>query len=213
MNCVLTIARNDFRHALRDRLVWGAVVLLGAAFLPSVGSVTLGLNGPVQESVLSSAGDLVIFSLVVIAAVGYNSITSERTDGTVRLVLGLSGTRRDLVFGKLLSRLAIVVLALGAVLVIASGLTARALGIESLVLFWVMAGWILLYGVVWTAIAIGSSAAFSSQYRSLGAIVVTYGLFSPVVGLWRLFAQPIFAFAFTGSFAMPYYETLAEAPY
>ena len=135
MNCVLTIARNDFRHALRDRLVWGAVVLLGAAFLPSVGSVTLGLNGPVQESVLSSAGDLVIFSLVVIAAVGYNSFTSERTDGTVRLVLGLSGTRRDLVFGKLLSRLAIVVLALGAVLVIASGLTARALGIESLVLF------------------------------------------------------------------------------
>ena len=213
MSRALTIARNDFRHALRDRLVWGAVVLLGAAFLPSVGSVVPGLNAPVQQSVLSSAGDLGIFSLVVIAAVGYNSITSERADGTVRLVLGLPGTRRDLVLGKLLSRLAIIVLALGVVLVIASGLTARAVGIESLVPFWAMAGWMLLYGTVWTAIAIGYSAAFSSQYRSLGALVVTYGLFSPTVGAWRLFAQPIFAFSFTGSFAMPYYETLAEAPY
>ena len=83
MSRALTIARNDFRHALRDRLVWGAVVLLGAAFLPSVGSVVPGLNAPVQQSVLSSAGDLGIFSLVVIAAVGYNSITSERADGTV----------------------------------------------------------------------------------------------------------------------------------
>ena len=208
MNRTLTIARNDFRHALQDRLVWGAALLLGVMFLPSVGAGSPSL----WEHIISMMADLIPFSLVVFAAVGYNSITGERAEGIVRLVLGLSGTRRDVVLGKFLSRLSIVVLALGLVLVVACIQTVRIYGLRALVPFWVMGGWMLVYGIVWTAITIGYSAAFSSQYRTLGALVVTYALFTPALSFWGTVVQPLFAFAFTGSFSLPYFKTLADAP-
>ncbi|PSQ14178.1 hypothetical protein BRD02_10290 [Halobacteriales archaeon QS_8_69_73] len=212
MSRARTIARNDFRRVLRDRLVWGAVLLLGVMFLPSVGAVSPGPSTTLWEHVISMMADLISFSLVVVAAVGYNSITGERTEGSIRLVLGLSGTRRDVLLGKFLSRLSVVVIALGVVLSVASIQTVRAFGMRSLVPFWVMGGWMFIYGIVWTAITIGYSAAFSSQYRTLGALIATYALFTPVLAFWGTFIHPLFAFAFTGSFSLPYFETLADAP-
>jgi len=156
--------------------------------------------------------DLIPFSLVVFVAIGYNSITGERAEGIVRLVLGLSGTRRDVVLGKFLSRLFIVVVVLGLVLIVACIQTVQIYGQHALVPFWVMGGWMLVYGIVWTAITIGYSAAFSSQYRTLGALVGTYALFTPSLSLWGTVVHPLFAFAFTGSFSLPYFKSLADAP-
>ena len=212
MSRARTIARNDFRRVLRDRLVWGAVLLLGVMFLPSVGAVSPSPSTTLWEHVISMMADLISFSLIVVAAVGYNSITGERTEGSIRLVLGLSGTRQDVLLGKFLSRLSVVIIALGVVLSVASIQTVRAFGMRSLVPFWVMGGWMFIYGIVWTAITIGYSAAFSSQYRTLGALVATYALFTPVLAFWGTFIHPLFAFAFTGSFSLPYFETLADAP-
>jgi len=181
-------------------------------FLPSVGAVSPGPSTTLWEHVISMMADLISFSLIVVAAVGYNSITGERTEGSIRLVLGLSGTRRDVLLGKFLSRLSVVVIALGVVLSVASIQTVRAFGMRSLVPFWVMGGWMFIYGIVWTAITIGYSAAFSSQYRTLGALVATYALFTPALAFWGTFIHPLFAFAFTGSFSLPYFETVADAP-
>ena len=208
MSLVLTIARNDFRHALHDRLVWGAALLLGVMFLPSVGAGSTDL----WEHIISMMADLIPFLFVVFAAVGYNSITGERAEGIVRLILGLSGTRRDLVLGKFLSRFSIVILSLGLVLIVACIRTVQIFGMRALVPFWVMGGWMFVYCIIWTAITIGYSAAFSSQYRTLGALFATYAVFSPALSVWGTFVQPLFAFAFTGSFSLPYYRTLAEAP-
>jgi len=209
MSRALTIARNDFRHALRDRLVWGAVVLLGVMFLPSVGAG----SPPLSEHILSMMADLIPFSLVVFVAIGYHSITGERADGVIRLVLGLSGTRRDVVIGKFLARLTIVVLTLGGVLVAACIQTVRIYGIGSLVPFWVMAGWMVVYGVVWTAVTIGYSAAFASQYRTLGALVGTYAVFTPALSFYGTLLYPVFSFVFTGSSTLPDYRSLADAPW
>jgi hypothetical protein len=74
MSRALSIARNDFRHALRDRLIWGAALLLGVMFLPSVGAG----SPPLSEHILSMMADLIPFSLVVFVAIGYHSITGER---------------------------------------------------------------------------------------------------------------------------------------
>jgi len=208
MNRVLTIARNDFRHALHNRLVLGAALLLGVMFLPSVGAGATDL----WEHIVSMIADLIPFSVIVFAAVGHNSITGERAEGITRFVLGLSATRRDLVLGKFLSRFSIVILALGLVLTVACIQTVQIFGLRALIPFWVMGGWMFVYGIVWTGITIGFSAAFSSQYRTLGALFTTYAVFSPALSVWGTFVQPLFAFAFTGSFSLPYFKTLAEAP-
>ncbi|WP_440009613.1 ABC transporter permease [Halomicrococcus sp. SG-WS-1] len=212
MTRVLTIARRDLRHVLRDRLVWGAIALLGLMFLPSTASIASSGHREIGDFLLTMSIDLVTFALVVVAAVGYNSVVGERATGTVRTVLGLSGTRRDLVLGKFLGRAAIVVLAMAAVLAVACVLVARGYGNPYLVPFWVMAGWMLAYAVVWTAVTVGYSAAFASQYRTLGAIVVTYATFSPALDVWNVLVRPVFAFALTGSTVTPAYDGLATAP-
>lgn len=212
MSRVVAVAREDIRHALQDRLVWAAIVLLGLMFLPSTASVAATRGRPIDELLLLLPYDLITFALVVVAAVGYASVVGEREDGTIRFVLGLPGTRRDLVLGKLLSRTAIVVFALTVTLAIANALIANGYGEPYLVSFWTMGIWILLYGAVWTAVTVGYSAAFSSPYRTLGALVVTYAAFSPDVGVWGVIVRPVFAFMFTRSFAAPTYEDLSTAP-
>ena len=212
MSRVSTIAREDARHAFRSRLVWGAIVLLGVMFLPSTGTSARPDVHPIQEYLLLVALDLMTFSLVVVAAVGYSAVVSERVAGTVRFALGLPATRSDLVLGKLLSRVGIVVTALAVILVIANALVYQGYGSPHLLPFWVMGGWMLAYVVVWSAVAVGYSAAFDSPYRTLGALVVTHVVFSFNFGVWSVVVRPLFALLFTGSLDVPSYETLATAP-
>lgn len=212
MNRVATIARADARRALRSRLVWGAIALLGAMFLPSAGASATPDVRPVGEYLLLVPLDLMTFSLVVVAAVGYNAVVGERTTGTDRFVLGLPATRRDLVLGKFLSRVGVAAVALAAVLAVANVLVVRGYGRPHLLSFWVMGGWMLCYVVVWSAVTVGYSAAFGSPFRTLGALVATQVVFSLNFGVWPVVVRPLFALLFTGSFATPSYETLAAAP-
>jgi ABC-type transport system involved in multi-copper enzyme maturation permease subunit len=212
MNRVLAIARADARRAVRSRLVWSAIVLLGAMFLPSTGTSARPDLYSISEYLLLLPFDLMTFSLVVVAAVGYNAVVGERVSGTVRFVLGLPATRRDLVLGKLLSRMGLAVVALGVILVIANALVFQGYGRPHFLAFWVMGGWMLVYVAVWSAVTIGYSAAFNSPYRTIGALIVTYVVFSFNFGVWGVLVRPAFALAFTGSFDAPSYETLADAP-
>ncbi|NEU57012.1 ABC transporter permease [Halorussus sp. MSC15.2] len=212
MNRVFTIAREDARRAFRSRLVWGAIGLLAVMFLPSTGSSATPDVHPILEYLLLLPIELMTFSLVVVAAVGYSAVVDERVTGTLRFVLGLPATRRDLVLGKLLSRVGIAVTALGVILVIANVLVYRGYGSPYLFPFWVMGGWMLAYVVVWSLVTIGYSAAFDSPYRTLGALVVTHIVFSFNFGVWSVVIRPLFALLFTGSLNPPSYETLATAP-
>lgn len=212
MSRIRTIAREDARRAFRSRLLWGAIVLLGAMFLPSTGTSARPDLYSLQEYLLILPRDLMTFSLVVVAAVGYGAVVNERIAGTDRFVLGLPATRRDLVLGKLLSRIGIVVAALAVILVIANVLVVRGYGRPHLAPFWVMGGWMLVYVAVWSAVTIGYSAVFDSPYWTLAALVVTHVVFSFNFGVWSLVVRPVFALLFTGSMDPPSYETLANAP-
>ena len=212
MSRIFTIAREDARRASRSRLVWGAIGLLGAMFLPSTGTSATPDVHPILEYLLILPMDLMTFSLVVVAAVGYSAVVNERVNGTVRFVLGLPATRRDLVLGKLLSRLGIVVAALAVILAVANILVYHGYGSPYLLPFWVMGGWMLVYVVVWSAVTVGYSAAFDSPFRTLGALVVTHVVFSFNFGVWGVVVRPLFALLFTGSLDSPSYETLATAP-
>lgn len=213
MSRILAIAREDVRRAFRSRLVWGAIVLLAVMFLPSTSGSARPEIHPIEEYLLLLPLDLMTFSLVVVAAVGYGAVVTERVEGTARYVLGLPATRRDLVLGKLLSRLAIVVAVVTVILGIANLLVYQGYGRPYVLPFWVMGGWMLLYVTVWSAVTVGYSAAFDSPYRTLAALVVTYVVFSPDFGVWNVVVRPLFALLFTGSLDAPSHETLATAPF
>lgn len=198
------IAREDFRHVLRDRLLWGGFAL---TFLLTVPNFWQSARGRVRDTALKAMGSLpyLLRTYVVILAVvvAYGAVVSERESGTVRLLLGLPGTRRDVVAGKTASRVATLLLALAPLLGVFAVVIAVKYGSLPVVPYAVLTGWILLYGVTWTLFTVGVSAAFSSRYRVLVAVLATYGFFSPVVDIWGLVVEPAFALLFTGTLSVP----------
>jgi len=96
------------------------------------------------------------FSLVVVAAIGYNAVVGERVSGTIRVRPRIP--RHSPGFrGKLPSRMGVAVIALGVTLVIATALVFRGCGRPDFLPFWTTGGWMLVYVAVWSAVAVGYS--------------------------------------------------------
>ncbi|OLZ42365.1 ABC transporter [Natrinema saccharevitans] len=111
----ITVAKKDFRDAVRSRLLIGLTVLFalftvgGAAlaswasglFSEGGGDSTVGLILALQ----TPAGFLVP---VIALIVGYGAIAGERESGSLKFLLGLPHRRRDVVLGKVLGRTGVV---------------------------------------------------------------------------------------------------------
>lgn len=205
---VLTIAREDFRQALRNRLLWGAFVLVFLLMVPTFWQSLGGGAFTLKEKITYIPYDFRMYVVILVAVVAYRSVVGERESGTLRLLLGLPGTRRDVLLGKLISRVALVVLTLVPILVILDVILAIRYGTFYLATFLPVSLWILSYSILWTGFTIGLSAVFSSQYRVLAALASTYLFFSSLVDIWSTFVLPLFSFLFTGSFSTRWYSSL-----
>ena len=181
------VAKVDLRETGRSWRLLG----LSAAYVfffagASAIFVSLGqLPGVVSESP-SFAGALVsplelLFPLVGIL-LGYRTIVGERVGGTIRILLSLPHARRELVVGKLLSRV---------VLVSATATLGATIGYLSQVLFGgsvggleyaTVIGLALLLQATFVAIGVGLSAGMESE-----TVVVAAGLGSVLLfaALWQ----------------------------
>ncbi|WP_254832238.1 ABC transporter permease [Haloglomus salinum] len=192
---VPTVTREDLRHARRSRLVWGALVLVALLVLPTFWSRTGALRAveggppPAVEGVLLVPGYLSTYLFLVVAALAYGAVAAERESGSIRLLLGLSGTRRDVLLGKLLARVALLVAVFATLLVVMAGMLAVNERL-AVVPFLLVGGWVLLYGAAWTTFAVGLSAAFASQYRALAAIAGTYVVLAWNAPVWKAVLEP-----------------------
>ncbi|WP_276258530.1 ABC transporter permease subunit [Haloglomus litoreum] len=190
-----TITREDLRQARRSRLLWGALVLVALLVLPAFWSRTSNLRAiegqppPAVEGVLLVPGYLSTYLFLVVAALAYGAVAAERESGSVRLLLGLAGTRRDVLVGKLLARVAMLVGVLAALLAAMAGMLALNERV-AVVPFLLVGGWVLVYGAAWTAFAVGVSAAFASQYRALVAIAGTYVVLAWNAPVWKAVLEP-----------------------
>ncbi|MGM0592069.1 MAG: ABC transporter permease subunit [Halobacteriota archaeon] len=195
----LTIARADFGRILHDRLVWGAFALLCLLMIPTFWQ---SLNGSVyttSETIGHLPMNFRLYVVILVATVALTSVVGERESGTIRLLLGLPGTRRDVVVGKLLSRCAALTITLVPIFVVLDVILLVRFGSLYLDTFAPIALWMLFYGLVWTTFTVGVSAAFTSWYRTLAAVAVTYLCLSSLVDIWSLLVVPLFVFVFTGT--------------
>lgn len=175
--------------------MWGALVLVALLVLPAFWSRTGALRAveggpsPAVEGVLLVPGYLSTYLFLVVAALAYGAVAAERESGSVRLLLGLSGTRRDVLLGKLLARVTLLLGVLAALLAVMAGMLAVNERL-AVVPFLLVGGWVLLYGAAWTAFAVGLSAAFASQYRALAAIAGTYVVLAWNAPVWKAVLEP-----------------------
>ncbi|SDK97796.1 ABC transporter permease [Natronorubrum texcoconense] len=188
----ITVAKKDFADAARSRKLMGltavfALFTLGGAFLASwAGDLFAELEGEGAESTLdlvfalqTPAGYLVpIIALVI----GYAAIAGERESGSLKFLLGLPHTRRDVVIGKILGRSAVVAVSiLVGFLVGLIGLFVfvGSVSIVDYLLFTVVT---ILFGFVYVCIAVGLSSMTGSTTRAAA------GAFGLIVFFWFIWS-------------------------
>lgn len=162
------VARKDFADASRSKLLWGLTVILlllvaGLSVIPylldSDGSVAFGAG---LTFVFGAVGFLIpIIGLVV----GYRSIVGERESGSIRFLLGLPNSRRDVVIGKVIGRAIVVAVPtifafiVGAIVIYALYTGFEVINYLGLFVF------TLIMGLVYVAIAVSVSASVSVVQR------------------------------------------------
>lgn len=195
----MAVARKDFRDGIRSWSLIGLSILF-ALFIASVvyyrveiDPVGNGQGAPEMIRVLGSMF-LPVYYLVPIVGtmVGYKAIVGERTSGSLKFLLGLPHTRRDVVFGKLLGRAGIVTVAVligfavGGV-VLSAFTTAFDAGD-----FLIFTAVTVLLGVTFVSIAIAFSATTKSSSLAIGGAITLVLLF---LLLWALITHSLIPYA------------------
>lgn len=194
----LTIAKKDFSDAVRSKLLWGTILVLLVITIPAyISQNTGGLLETPKEAVrfIPLVFENYVAPIVMIAA--YRSVVGERESGSLRVLFSFPTTRRDFVFGKAIGRSALVAVILLAVTLVIGAIATAIHGTLAVSWFIAIAGYIVLYGVTWTGVTVGVSAAVSSRLTAIATILGLFLFFGPFQ-LWNLFAVPIFALVFTG---------------
>ncbi|MDL5362749.1 ABC transporter permease [Halalkalicoccus sp. NIPERK01] len=188
----IAVAKKDFRDAVRSR---GLIALTVIFVLFTVGGAYVstqiaGLLGGEGESTL----DLIValqtpasFLVPIIALlIGYGAVAGERESGSLKFLLGLPHTRRDVVLGKVVGRTAVVAVsiligfAVGIVAIFA--FTGSISPLEYLVFTLLTIG----LGFVYVCIGVGLSSMTRSTTR---AAIGAFGLLGLFWLLWGVIAQ------------------------
>ncbi|ELY59571.1 ABC transporter, partial [Natronococcus amylolyticus DSM 10524] len=198
----IAVAKKDFRDAVRSRtlLVLTALFALftvGGAYLASWAAEVLDGGAETTLDLIialqTPAGYLVpIIALVV----SYAAIAGERESGSLKFLLGLPHTRRDVVIGKILGRTGVVGVSI--LVGFAFGLIGlfAFVGSVSLVDYLGFTLVTLLFGLVYVCIGVGlSSMTRSTTKAAIGA----FGLIVFFWFAWSILVQ-LLLYAVEGQF-------------
>ncbi|MFB6119822.1 MAG: ABC transporter permease subunit [Halobacteriaceae archaeon] len=170
----LTVARHDFLSARRSRLVWG-VIAIYVAFVTLVFYGGSTVSDPSVNQTLYTQVALTALLLPLVAVAGsYLAIAGERESNTIRFLLSQPVSRRAVVVGKLLSRAALLTVALVVAVGVGVGvvaLTYPALELGSIAKFFALT---LLLVAVYVSVAVAISAAASSRSRAISGAIGFY---------------------------------------
>jgi ABC-2 type transport system permease protein len=179
---VRTVARKDVADAGRSRALWavtGVVVLLTAGL-----TALIGMSGsPPAADVFGLAIQLGTATLPLVALVlAKGAITGERESGSMRVLLSLPPSRRDVLVGKVLGRTALMLVAT-LVSAVATSVVVFTLLSGGLELVAPLVGSLGLMGVAFVAVGVGISAAASTDGRATAGAVAVYVF---LVALWPM---------------------------
>jgi ABC-2 type transport system permease protein len=176
-NRTVTVARKDFEDAVKSRMLWSLIGVLVAIVALIYAAIWFNVDNPEALDIVGPASAIMQLLVPLVALIaGYLSIVGERRSGSIKVLLSLPPTRRDVVFGKLLGRAGVVasaVLAAFLALVVLSLVVFQALPLAD---FLGITGASILTGLAFVGIAVGISAMVSSRGTAMAGVVGFYML-------------------------------------
>jgi ABC-2 type transport system permease protein len=174
----LAVAKKDFKDVRRAKTLWLVIGLLGLVS----GLLAYVINGSsgtpdrevVENLFRSIAGINAILLPIVVLIATYLAIAGERETGSIKFLLGLPNSRREIVFGKLLSRLTMVAVAVAVMFLVALVIALVRFAVLPVGVFFGTFVMTLLYGAVFVGIAIAMSSVTASRSRAVAGAVGTY---------------------------------------
>lgn len=181
---MVAVARKDFQDAVRSRSLWSlSVVFVGLAMLTTYMYIEFPemLGGEEELSGvglgLFLAGIASLFIGLTAIVIAYKALAGERELGSMKLLLGLPHTRRDVIFGKVLGRTA----TLAIPIVVGFG-TAGLYGYLmisefSFVDYLIFLGLTVVFALAFVSIVVGISGSTGSTSRASALAVGFFLLF------------------------------------
>jgi len=189
-NRTAVVARKDFEDAVQSKMLWSLIGLLVTIVALIYLAVWWNIDDPGTTEVVGAASAIMQLIVPLVALIaGYLSVVGERQSGSIKILLSLPPNRRQVVFGKLFGRSAViacVVTAAFAALVLLSLVFFRAL---PLVDFLGIAAASVLVGLAFVGIAVGISAMVASRGRAMAGVI---GLYLTFLLFWDLLTAAIF---------------------
>jgi len=183
-----TVSKKEFRDAIRSRGLWLLSLIFATAFIAPVAIALytdFAAGGGITAQALQEQGmqlllrgiylNMVTHLLPIVAIfVGYAAISKERTSGSLKILLSLPHSRRDVIVGKVLGRCAV----LGVPLIIALSLTAVFITASNITfkpeLFGLFSLFTVMFALVFVAITVSISGVFEKSSWSGVANFIVY---------------------------------------
>ena len=177
------VAKKEFRDAIRSKGLWVLSFVFTALFLIPAGQA-LFFGGNIRQDVAEVGMQLFIsrFYLnivtllvpVVVIFAAYSAVSEERVSGSLKVLLSLPFSRRDVIIGKVVGRSAVV----GVPLLIALGLTGLFFALSQFQFKLDVFAWFTVltfaFTLVMVAFVVSISGAMSTNLRSLAVAGLVY---------------------------------------
>lgn len=182
------VAVKDFQDSRRSRSLWfltalfvlfASVMAWAYAEIQSVGTATSGVES--LGLLFFLAGPATLFVSIAAVVVTYKSIAGERESGSVKLLLGLPHSRRDVLLGKVLGRWLTLALSIVVGFTVALGVVFALYAEVSVVDYLLFVGLTVLFALTYVSLIAGLSALTGSTGR---AATLGVGAFLVLELLW-----------------------------
>ncbi|PGF16116.1 ABC transporter [Natrinema sp. CBA1119] len=164
LESVRAVAKKDFQDAVRSWLFWGLSAFFFALLVVVTGALSyfgndIAAQGATTDMLVVFVSQITKVVVPLIALVlGWKSIAGERESGSIKVLLSLPHSRKDVLLGKLLGRSAVLSLSLTVGFVLAAVVVAALLGAFDIVDYAGLLAMSIIYGVAYMSIAVTLSS-------------------------------------------------------
>ena len=172
-----SVARKDFTRARRSRALWAAGTLctmIAALLVFGYQGYRMGPSEEATAAFRMLATLLAAVVPIVALVAGYLAVAGERESGGIKFLLGFPNTRREVVLGKLGSRLAVVSAGVAFLFAAAASMSLARHGTLPVAAVVGLFALTLVYAAVFVTLAVALSASVAARSRAIGAAVGSY---------------------------------------